>query len=90
MPIPKLTQQDMTESEQRQLKTLLDQARKSHGRPLTNSETNHIKDDYVDKLMAEREIIAKQLRAQKKQKKLKPDISATYEWSAHMHSRGKR
>lgn len=90
MPIAKLTQKDMTESEQRQLKTLLDQARIAHGRPLTNSENNHIKDDYINKLMAERELIAKQLRAEKKKKKLKPDISATYEWSANMHSRGRR
>ncbi|MEA9393386.1 DUF3811 domain-containing protein [Acerihabitans sp. TG2] len=90
MLTPKLTQQDMTESEQRHLKTLLDQARKFEGRPLTNSENNHIKDDYIAKLMAEREVIAKQVRTQKRQKKLKPDISATYEWSAHMHSRGKR
>ncbi len=90
MPITKLTQKDMTESEQRQLKTLLDQARKSHGRPLTNSENNRIKDDYIAKLTAEREVIAKKTRAEQKKKKLKPDISSTYEWSANMHSRGRR
>ncbi|WP_410015082.1 DUF3811 domain-containing protein [Sodalis sp. C49] len=90
MLIPKLTQQDMTESEQRQLKTLLDQAKKAKGLPLSNSETNHVKDDYIAQLMAEREIIAKQVRVVKRQKKLKPDISATYEWTANMHSRGKR
>ncbi len=90
MPILRLTQQDMSESEQRQLKTLLDQARKAHGRPLTNSETNHIKDDYIDKLMAEREAIAKKTRAEHKKKKLKPDITATYEWSSNMHTRGRR
>ncbi|HEY0207722.1 DUF3811 domain-containing protein [Acerihabitans sp.] len=90
MLIPKLTQQDMTESEQRQLKTLLDQAKKAKGLALSNSETNHIKDDYIAQLMAEREVIAKQVRVVKRQKKLKPDISATYEWTANMHSRGKR
>jgi len=90
MPISRLTQQDMTESEQRQLKTLLDQARKVEGRPLTNSETNHIKDDYIDKLMAERELIAKNARTVHKKKKLKPDISATYEWTSNMHTRGRR
>lgn len=90
MPITRLTQQDMTESEQRELKTLLDKARKAHGRPLTNSESNHIKDDYIDKLMAERELIAKKVRAENKKKKLKPDISATYEWSSAMHTRGRR
>ncbi len=90
MPLPKLTQQDMTESEQRQLKTLLDQARKANGRPLTNSENNHIKDDYIDKLMAERELVTKKVRTEHKQKKIKPDISATYEWSANMHTRGRR
>jgi len=51
----RLTQQDMTESEQRELKTLLDRARKAQGRELTNSENNRIKDDYIDTLMAEKE-----------------------------------
>ncbi|RLM22866.1 hypothetical protein BIY29_11590 [Brenneria alni] len=86
----RLTQKDMTESEQRQLKTLLDQERKKHGRPLTNSESNHIKDDYIDKLMKEREIIAKQARAEKKKNKFKPDVSATYEWSSSTNLRGRR
>lgn len=53
--MPRLTQKDMTESEQRQLKTLLDQERKKRGRTLTNAENNRIKDDYIDKLMKERE-----------------------------------
>jgi len=39
----RLTQQDMTESEQRELKTQLDRARKAQGRELTNSENNRIK-----------------------------------------------
>ncbi|KAA9001884.1 DUF3811 domain-containing protein [Affinibrenneria salicis] len=86
----KLTQKDMTESEQRQLKTLLDQARKQHGRPLTNSESNHIKDDYIDKLMKEREVVARQARAEQKKNKFKPDTSATYEWSSSTNWRGRR
>lgn len=49
----------MTEREQRELKTLLDRARIAHGRVLTNSETNSIKKDYIDKLMVEREAEAK-------------------------------
>ncbi|WP_179142084.1 DUF3811 domain-containing protein, partial [Cronobacter sakazakii] len=40
MSLPRLTQKEMTESEQRELKTLLDRARIAHGRPLTNSEAN--------------------------------------------------
>lgn len=49
----------MTEREQRELKTLLDRARIAHGRVLTNSETNSIKKEYIDKLMVEREAEAK-------------------------------
>ncbi|MDX5626888.1 MULTISPECIES: DUF3811 domain-containing protein [unclassified Brenneria] len=88
--MPRLTQKDMTEQEQRQLKTLLDQERKKHGRPLTNSESNHIKDDYIDNLMKEREAAAKRVRAEKKKNKFKPDISATYSWSANTSCRGRR
>ncbi|WP_435928196.1 DUF3811 domain-containing protein [Dryocola sp. BD613] len=90
MSTARLTQQDMTESEQRELKTLLDRARIAEGRPLTNSETNHVKKEYIDKLMAERELAAKKARQLKKQKALKPDTSATYSWSANTHIRGKR
>lgn len=90
MSTARLTQQDMTESEQRELKTRLDRARIAEGRPLTNSETNHVKKEYIDKLMAERELAAKKARQLKKQKALKPDTSATYSWSANTHIRGKR
>eukprot|EP01084_Bolivina_argentea_P221641 375345_1 len=38
--LPRITQKEMTEREQRELKTLLDRARIAHGRVLTNSETN--------------------------------------------------
>lgn len=86
----RLTQKDMTESEQRQLKTLLDQERKKLGRLLTNSENNHIKDDYIDKLTKEREAVAKKAQAQRKKNKFKPDISTTYEWSANTNLRGRR
>lgn len=55
MALPRITQKEMTEREQRELKTLLDRARIAHGRVLTNSETNSIKKDYIDKLMVERE-----------------------------------
>ncbi len=88
--MPRLTQKDMTESEQRQLKTLLDQERKKRGRTLTNAENNRIKDDYIDKLMKEREAAAKQARAEQKKNKFKPDANATYEWSANTHVRGRR
>lgn len=43
MATPRLTQKDMTEAEQRELKTLLDRARIAHGRTLTNAETNQVK-----------------------------------------------
>lgn len=56
----------MTEREQRELKTLLDRARIAHGRVLTNSETNSIKKEYIDKLMVEREAEAKKARQLKK------------------------
>lgn len=56
---PRITQKEMTEREQRELKTLLDRARIAHGRVLTNAETNSIKKEYIDKLMVEREAEAK-------------------------------
>lgn len=43
MALPRITQKEMTEREQRELKTLLDRARIAHGRPLTNAETNSVK-----------------------------------------------
>lgn len=51
----KLTLKDMTESEQREVKTELDKARKSHGRPLTNAEQNKVKDEAVARITAARE-----------------------------------
>lgn len=90
MSIVRLTQKDMTESEQRELKTLLDRARIARGRQLTNSETNQVKKEYIDKLMAERELAAKKARQIKKKNTFKPDTSASFSWSANNHTRGKR
>jgi topoisomerase IA-like protein len=90
MAIPRLTQKEMTESEQRELKTLLDRARIAHGRLLTNAETNHIKKEYIDKLMAEREATAKKARQLKKKQAYKPDENATFSWSANTSTRGRR
>ncbi|AHB68759.1 DUF3811 domain-containing protein [Cronobacter malonaticus] len=90
MSLPRLTQKEMTESEQRELKTLLDRARIAHGRPLTNSEANHVKKEYIDKLMAQREQAAKQTRKQKKAQSYKPDSDATFSWSASTPVRGRR
>lgn len=76
MALPRITQKEMTEREQRELKTLLDRARIAHGRVLTNSETNSIKKDYIDKLMVEREAEAKKARQLKKKQAYKPARSA--------------
>ena len=81
MATPRLTQKDMTEAEQRELKTLLDRARIAHGRTLTNAET---------KLMAQREAAAKKARKLKKEQAYKPDAEATFSWSASTSNRGRR
>ncbi|MDR3434766.1 MAG: DUF3811 domain-containing protein [Rouxiella aceris] len=88
----RITQQDMAESEQRELKTQLDRARKTQGRDLTNSEINRIKDDYIDRLMEEREKVASKARAEKRREKANatPSTSATYDWTARTHPRGRR
>ena len=90
MALTRLTQHDMTESEQRELKTRHDRARIAQGRTLTNSETNHVKKVYIDQLMAEREAAAKKVRQVKKQKAYKPDAEATFSWSASTPTRGRR
>lgn len=81
MATPRLTQKDMTEAEQRELKTLLDRARIAHGRTLTNAETNQVKKEYIDKLMAQRDAAAKKARKLKKEQAYKPDAEATFSWS---------
>ena len=88
--LPRITQKEMTEREQRELKTLLDRARIAHGRVLTNSETNSIKKDYIDKLMVEREAEAKKARQLKKKQAYKPDPEASFSWSANTSTRGRR
>ncbi len=90
MALARLTQKDMTESEQRELKTLLDRARIAHGRTLTNAENNHVKKEYIDKLMAQREAEAKKARKEKKQNAYKPDSESTFSWSANTSTRGRR
>ncbi|HIC2036391.1 DUF3811 domain-containing protein [Enterobacter soli] len=90
MATPRLTQQDMTEAEQRELKTLLDRARIAHGRTLTNGETNQVKREYIDKLMEQREAEAKKARKLKKEQAYKPDAEATFSWSANTSTRGRR
>lgn len=79
----------MTEREQRELKTLLDRARIAHGRVLTNSETNSIKKEYIDKLMVERSS-SKKARQLKKKQAYKPDPEASFSWSANTSTRGRR
>ena len=88
MALPRITQKEMTEREQRELKTLLDRARIAHGRVLTNSETNSIKKEYIDKLMVEREAEAKKARQLKKKQAYKPDPEASFSWSANTSTRG--
>jgi hypothetical protein len=90
MATPRLTQQDMTEAEQRELKTRLDRSRIAHGRVLTNSEINHIKKTYIDQLMAAREAEAKKTRQVKKKQAYKADKEATFTWSASTPVRGRR
>ena len=90
MATPRLTQKDMTEAEQRELKTLLDRARIAHGRTLTNAETNQVKKEYIDKLMAERDAATKKARKLKKEQAYKPDAEATFSWSASTSTRGRR
>ncbi|BBV78748.1 DUF3811 domain-containing protein [Klebsiella electrica] len=90
MALPRITQKEMTEREQRELKTLLDRARIAHGRALTNAETNAVKKEYIDKLMALREADAKKARQLKKKQAYKPDSEASFSWSASTPTRGRR
>lgn len=90
MALPRITQKEMNEREQRELKTLLDHARITCDRPLTNSETNRVKKEYIDKLMAQREAEAKKARQLKKKQAYKPDKEASFSWSANTPTRGRR
>ncbi|KEY58018.1 hypothetical protein SRDD_31430 [Serratia sp. DD3] len=85
----KLTLKEMTESEQREVKTELDRARKNLERPLTNSEQNKIKEQAIDRIMAAREKIAKVARAERKANRAKPTDS-TFNWTASISTRPHR
>ncbi|WP_114196164.1 DUF3811 domain-containing protein [Edaphovirga cremea] len=86
-----LTQKDLTESEQRQLNALLAQARKAHERELTNAERNKIKDDFFAEIGEQREKTATKNRAERKRLKASaPSTSATFDWTARTHPRGRR
>lgn len=83
----KLTLKEMTESEQRDVKTQLDKARINLGRALTNSEQNKVKDEAIEKIMNAREQIAKLTRVERKPKKqhqAQPPL-AGQPLSAHVH-----
>lgn len=80
----KLTLKDMTESEQREVKTELDRARKSLGRALTNGENNKIKDEVVARITAAREKIEKATRAERKANRVQP-TGETFSWSASIN-----
>lgn len=85
----KLTLREMTESEQREVKTELDKARKSHGRPLTNAEQHKVKDEVVARIMAARAKLAKAERAERKANRYRPS-GDTFNWSATIGSRPPR
>ncbi len=85
----RLTLQEMNESQQRRVKTQLDQERKRLGRELTNAENNRIKDNAIDEIMKELEKAASAVRAEKKKNKLQPS-QETFSWSANTHIRGRR
>ncbi|OMQ27095.1 DUF3811 domain-containing protein [Serratia oryzae] len=85
----KLTLKDMTESEQREVKTELDRARKNQGRPLTNTEQNKVKDEAIERIMAAREKIAKATRAERKANRVQP-TSTTFSWTASISTRPHR
>jgi TRAP-type C4-dicarboxylate transport system substrate-binding protein len=85
----KLTLKDMTESEQREVKTELDKARKNLGRELTNAENNKTKDEVVARIMAAREKIEKATRAERKANRVKPS-GETFSWSASISTRPPR
>jgi hypothetical protein len=85
----RLTLKEMTESEQREVKTDLDRASKNLERQLTNSEHNRIKDEAIDRIMAAREKIAKATRAERKANRAQP-TGATFNWTASISTRPHR
>lgn len=85
----RLTLKEMTESEQLEVQTQLNKARKNLDRPLTNSEQNKIKDETIDQIMAVREKVAKTVRARKRANKAVPS-STTFNWSESVNLRRPR
>lgn len=85
----KLTLKEMTENEQREVKTELDRARKNQDRPLSNAEQNRIKDEAIKRIMASREQRAKAERAKRKAEKVQP-TSNTFNWAASISTRPSR
>ncbi len=85
----KLTVKEMTESEQRDVKTWLDKARIRTGRPLTNSEQHTIKNEAIEKIMQARKKIATASHAEKNPKKTVPD-STTFDWLTSISTRPPR
>lgn len=84
----KLTLKEMTESEQRDVKTQLDKARINLGRALTNSEQNKVKDEAIEKIMHAREQVAKLTRVERKNQKKQhqaPPLLAGQHRSAPVH-----
>jgi len=81
----KLTLKDMTESQQREVKSELDKARKSLGRALTNAENNKIKDEIVARITAARAKIEKATRAERKANRIQP-TGETFSWTASIYS----
>jgi len=81
----KLTLKDMTESEQREVKTEMDKARKNLGRALTNAENNKIKDEVVARITAARAKIEKATRAERKANRIQP-TGETFNWTASINS----
>ncbi|MBO2006710.1 DUF3811 domain-containing protein [Serratia marcescens] len=74
----------MTESEQREVKTELDKARKSHGGPLTNAEQHKVKDEVVTRIMAARRNSPRQ-SARNASQPHRPS-GDTFSWSATIGS----
>jgi len=91
MALPRITQKEMTE---REASVNLKHCWIGRGLRmvvvLTNSETNSIKKEYIDKLMVEREAEAKKARQLKKKQAYKPDPEASFSWSANTSTRGRR
>jgi len=82
----RLTLKEMTESEQREVKTTLDRARKAQGRDLTNSEQNKVREEAIDKVMAARAKIEKVAKAKRKADKIVPS-SETFSWTTSVRER---